>query len=102
MTSACYCKDGPISYSLLLLYLLSPNLDINDEFVCSRSSYFLKNGKTVREPSMMESLILKLLALPMSITFLFSINVTKLFRHFVTENLVATFDILKKRKRLFL
>ena len=51
--------------------LLSPNLDVNDEFVKSRSSYYLKNGKTVREPSMMESLTLKLPALAMSITFLF-------------------------------
>ena len=72
MTSAYYCKDGKISYSSFLLCLLSPNLDMDDELTRSRSSYFLKNGKTVREPPMMESLhILKLPALAMSITFVF-------------------------------
>ena len=71
MTSAFYCKDGKISYSSFLLCLLSPNLDINDEFVRSRPSYSLKNGKTVKEPPMMESPVLKLPALAMSITFLF-------------------------------
>ena len=56
MTSAYYCKDGKISCSSFSLCLHSPNLDMDDELAKSRSSYFLKNGKTVREPPMMESL----------------------------------------------
>ena len=41
---------------------VSPNLDVNDEFVRSRSSYSLKNGKTVRELPMMESLYIEIIA----------------------------------------
>ena len=47
-------KDGKIFYSSFLFRLHSPNLDVNDEFVRSRSGYSLKNGKTIRAPHVME------------------------------------------------
>ena len=31
-----------------MFYLLSPNLDVNDEFVRSKSNCSLKNGRNVR------------------------------------------------------
>ena len=77
MTSAYHCKDGKIYYSSFLLCLLSPNLDMDDELTRSRSSYFLKKNKTVREPPMMESLYIEINSFSNVHHVCFSINVTK-------------------------
>ena len=77
MTSAYHCKDGKIYYSSFLLCLLSPNLDMDDELTRSRSSYFLKKNKTVREPPMMESLYIEINSFSNVHLVCFSINVTK-------------------------
>ena len=77
MTSVYYCKNGKISYSSFLLCLLSPNLDMGDQLARSRSSSFLENGKTVREPPMMESLYIEITSFSHVHHVCFSINVTK-------------------------
>ena len=66
-----------ILFLIFLFCLLSPNLDVNDEFVGSRSSYSLKNGKTVREPPMMESLYIEITSFSHVHHVCFPINVTK-------------------------
>ena len=77
MTSVYYCKNGKISYSSFLLCLLSPNLDMGDELARSRSSSFLENGKTIREPSLMESLYIEITSFSHVHYVCFSLNVTK-------------------------
>ena len=77
MTSAYYCKDGKISYSSFLFCSLSPNLNMDDELARSRSSYFSKYGKTVREPPVMKSLYIEITNFSHVHHVCFSINFTK-------------------------
>ena len=97
MTSAYCCKDGKISYSSFLLYLLSPNLDMDDELTRRRSSYFLKNGKTVRELPMLESLYIEITSFSYVHQVCFSINITKFLIIWSQKISCQTFHFSKVR-----
>ena len=97
MTSAYYCKDGKISYSSFLFCSLSPNLNMDDELARSRSSYFLKNGTTVREPPVMESLYIEITSFSHVHHVCFSINVTKFLSILSQQISWRTFHFSKVR-----